>query len=106
MVLTMLIVFLGLPIGIALAYIAKEELEPGKKAFVVLQLILMILIITFIFTNRSLPILASLMFLFGFPSGSLIIYEKFKFKKISPKTFIIYSAVYISFIMILIMVKL
>ncbi len=105
MVLTILMAFLGLIIGGALAYIAKEELEPGRRLFVIMQLILMVSIIVAIFINRSLPILISLIFLFGFPSGSLIVYEKFKLKRISLKTYIIYSAVYLSFIMILIMVK-
>ena len=46
--LTNLIVFLGLIIGIILAYIAKEELKDGKKHFILLQNVLLTLILFFL----------------------------------------------------------
>jgi hypothetical protein len=95
--LIILISFLGLGSGIALAYIAKEELEKGKRYFIIMQLILMVLIIVSAFLN-GLLMLSSFIFLFGFPSGSLIMYEKFRANKISKKTYILYSSVYMSFI--------
>ncbi len=107
MVLTLLIliliVLIGLGIGIALAYIAKEELMPSAKLFRVMQGILLLSILFFLFSNLFTRIyyLTSFMFLFGFPSGSLIMLEKFKEKKISNKTIIIYSIIYAFFIIIL-----
>ena len=100
--LTILMTLVGIGCGIALAYIAKEELKAGKKAFIILQILLAISIFVFIFLDyHKLFILTSLMFLFGFPSGTLIIYEKFETKRINHRTCIIYSAVYVSFIIIL-----
>ena len=99
---TILISFVGLSIGIALAFMAKEELKTGKRMFVILQLALMVVIIIFIFLYpRDIAMITGMMFLFGFPSGSLIIYERFLTKRISSKTYIAYSAVYLSFIIIL-----
>ena len=89
--------FLGIACGVSLAYMAKEELNQGKRFFIALQLVLMSLIIFFIFYEKSnISLISSLIFLFGFPSGSLIIYEKIKFKRINLRTFIIYLAIYLS----------
>jgi len=97
------IISVGLGIGVALAYIAKEELMSSAKLFRLMQGILLLSILVFLFSNLFTKIyyLTSLMFLFGFPSGSLIMLEKFKEKKISKNTIIIYSIVYIFFIIIL-----
>lgn len=121
-----LIVSLGLFCGVILGYIAKEEMKPGKKYFILLQhaiiavmLVLMVylrfegdivflfvaglffifyktkfkkqimpeiyVLFALIFANakaESFLILASLMLLYGLPTGSLISMEKKWLKKI------------------------
>lgn len=47
--LTLIVSFLGLILGIILAYIAKEELRPGKKYFILLQKVVLTLILSFFF---------------------------------------------------------
>jgi len=65
--LTLTVSFLGLILGIILAYIAKEELRPGKKYFILLQKIILTLIPSFFLfyllkENISLLIISLLMF--------------------------------------------
>lgn len=43
-----IISFLGILIGMLLAFTAKEELEPGKKYFMLMQKIILLLIIIFL----------------------------------------------------------
>lgn len=101
--LTILLSFTGLGCGVALAYIAKEELKTGIKLFKILQVILLLSIMVFLFSNpfTRLYFITSLIFLFGLPSGSLIMQERFRKKKISKRTYLIYSVIYIIFIIIL-----
>jgi len=47
--LTLIVSFLGLILGIILAYIAKEELKPGKKYFILLQKVILTSIVAFLF---------------------------------------------------------
>ena len=54
--LTSIIVFLGLPIGIILAYIAKEEIKPGKSYLVFFQSLLFLLIVVFLMYSFNLHI--------------------------------------------------
>ena len=116
--LTLTASFIGLILGIILAYIAKEELRPGKKYLILLQKLTLTLIMIFMFyqlklniylliisswisalviylfierikTNYIYPVLALifylssrnivllkiqafLIFLYGFPTGSLL----------------------------------
>ena len=64
--------------GYAVGWIAKEELKAGKKYFIWLKKILLIAIIFMLglsFFASSLEnyfvLIASLVFLYGFPAGSL-----------------------------------
>jgi len=120
-----LISFSGLLIGMVLAFTAKEELEPGKKYFILLQKLTLLLILIFLlnFFNINLylriiiyvlfiflmtiniksqiiyPALATvfflssknpelfitnsiLIFLYGFPAGSLFAKKLIKKKKL------------------------
>ncbi len=54
--LTSIVSFLGLILGIILAYIAKEELKQGKKYFIFLQKVILTLIFFFIFYYLKLNI--------------------------------------------------
>ncbi len=65
--LTLIVSFLGLVIGIILAYIAKEELRAGKKYFILLQKVILTLIPSFFLfyflkKNISLLIISILLF--------------------------------------------
>jgi len=101
--LTILLTFVGIGCGIALAYIAKEELKAGYILFRILQGVLLLSIAVFLFSNpfTRLYFITSFMYLFGLPSGSLIMQERFAKKKISKKTYLTYSIIYIIFIIIL-----
>ena len=100
---TIIITFAGFGVGISLAYLAKEELKPAKLLFRIMQIILLLSILVFLFFNSftRLYFITSLMFLFGFPSGSLIMHERFRKKKIAKKTYLTYSVIYAIFIIIL-----
>ena len=142
-----LISFLGLLVGILLAFSAKEELKPGKKYFMWMQKIILLLILIFLLNffnmalylkviiytlfiflmainiksqiiylvlgiiffisskNPELFIINSvLIFLYGFPSGSLFAKKIIKKKK----SFIFKRAVleYFWFILIAVVLKL
>ena len=102
-ILTLLVTFVGFGLGVALAYIAKEELKQTKIMFRIFQIIVLLAILVFLFSDKftKLYFITSFMFLFGFPTGSLVFYEKFSEKKISKKTILLYSLVYAAFIIIL-----
>lgn len=53
--LPLIVVFLGLYVGAALAFIAPEELKTGKKYFLILQMIFITLIIALILYYRQIP---------------------------------------------------
>ena len=63
-----LISFLGLLVGMLLAFTAKEELEPGKKYFQLLQKLTLLLIVIFLLNffniNLYLRIIIYLLFIF------------------------------------------
>ena len=58
------IAFSGLFMGLLLAHIAKEELKQGKKYFVILQKIILILIMIFLNTKYYILIIASILLIF------------------------------------------
>lgn len=115
-----ILVFLGLFVGVIVAFIAKEELKPGKYYFIFLQRAFFSAAVGFIFLFNNIPItisiiisllilflvyktkmniflsylilaflfnaafrntlsafvvVASLIFLYGIPTGSLLVYE-------------------------------
>jgi len=119
--LTLIICFLGLFFGVILAFSAKEELKPGKKYFIFMQKIILLIILIILLnlfninfyiklaayalliflmevnlknemiyallgtaffissSEKSLFFLiASLIFLYGFPAGSLFAYKNIK----------------------------
>jgi hypothetical protein len=63
-----LISFLGLLVGMILAFTAKEELEPGKKYFQLLQKLTLLLIVIFLLNffniNIYLRIIIYILFIF------------------------------------------
>ena len=63
-----LISFLGLLVGMLLAFTAKEELEPGKKYFQLLQKLTLLLIVIFLLNffniNIYLRIIIYILFIF------------------------------------------
>ena len=78
-----LIIFLGFPIGISLAFISPEEMISGKKYFHLLQNFLLVLILFFYFNFYNLNLLISilitvvvflLMFYWNSKNKNLIIY--------------------------------
>lgn len=73
--LTAIISYLGLFIGFLLAVIAKEELKPGKKYFIFLQKIILLLIFIFLVVFIDLNYILVLLIL------SFIIISVFKRKK-------------------------
>lgn len=60
--------FSGLLVGMILAFTAKEELEPGKKYFMLLQKIILLLIFVFLLNffnvNLYLRIISYILFIF------------------------------------------
>jgi uncharacterized membrane protein HdeD (DUF308 family) len=104
------VAFVGFGLGVALAYIAKEELKPFAKFFRAMQGILLLAILIFLFSDlfTRLYYIVSFIFLFGFPTGSLVMLEKFsnKKKKISKKTILINSLIYIMLIAVIVALRL
>lgn len=125
--LTLIICFLGLFIGAVLAFMAKDELKAGRKYFILMQQILIMLIVFFVlfsfdiniyvcttiallaliayyylhnriktqsihilltvafftgYLNSYFAVIASLIFLFGLPTGSLFAENMLKKGKI------------------------
>jgi len=72
--------FSGLLVGMILAFTAKEELEPGKKYFMLLQKIILLLIFVFLLNffnvNLYLRIISYILFIFlmAFNIKSQLIY--------------------------------
>lgn len=103
-IITIIIIFLGFPIGIILAKLSPEEMKKGKKYFKVIQTTLMVFILFFLFNYFNLSILISLpitlivfFLLFYWPKEKsflfylilpLIIY----FSKINPNLFALQSS--------------
>ena len=56
-----IISFLGFPFGLFLSFVSPEEMNPGKKYFKLLQNLLLVLILFFIFNYYSLPLIASIL---------------------------------------------
>lgn len=61
--LSAIISYLGLFIGFFLALIAKEEIRPGKKYFILLQKVILLLIFIFLIVNIELNYQIILLFL-------------------------------------------
>ena len=61
---TLFVVFLGLPVGYLISYLAKEELKPGKKYFILFKSVLFSLILMsfFSYINLSFYIIIPLTF--------------------------------------------
>lgn len=55
LLLPLIVVFLGLYVGAALAFIAPEELKKGKKYFLIMQMIFITLIIALFMYYRQIP---------------------------------------------------
>ena len=73
------VALLGFPAGYVVGWIAKEELRQGKKYFLILNWLLLIAVavsaVYFIessFQDSLFLLLAALVFLLGFPCGSLL----------------------------------
>ncbi|MBS3172615.1 hypothetical protein J4438_03485, partial [Candidatus Woesearchaeota archaeon] len=69
MLLLALIAFVGLVLGVLLASLAKEELKAGKKYFVLLYKILLLLIIVYLLYLAEINI-----WLIGFVFGFVLAY--------------------------------
>ncbi len=89
--LTAIISYLGLLIGFLLAVIAKEELKPGKKYFIFLQTIILLLIFLFLLIFIKLIYLLVLLIL-----ASIIIYCLKRNKEFNelPYIYIILSVIF------------
>ncbi|NQU99033.1 hypothetical protein HQ533_06250 [Candidatus Woesearchaeota archaeon] len=83
-----IVCFLGLFVGLLIGYFAKEELKPGRKYLVILQKIMFILVVFFIFYEFGFWLLG-LLFLVFF---SLIL---FQMKKDYSKMMYFFSAVFL-----------
>ena len=74
----MLVALLGFPTGYFVSNACKEELKPGRKYFVIIKWILLVLmVLAFIFyllspSKDALAVLLSLIFILGLPTGALI----------------------------------
>ncbi len=133
--LTLIVCFLGLFFGVILAFSAKEELKPGKKYFVLMQKIILLIILiallkmfnvnvymklfayavlillmeinikkeiiyfllgfVFFFSSKNTNtflLVASLIFLYGFPIGSV-----FASKLIKNNIFFVFKKIFFSY---------
>ena len=83
---TSLIVSFGLFCGVFLAFIAPEELKEGKRYFVFLRSVLLlatIILIGLLFylkTSQLLILTMALIFIYGFPVGTLLAHKYIKRK--------------------------
>ena len=55
-----IIAFLGLPFGLFLSFISPEEMKPGKKYFELIQNLLLVFILFFVFDYYSISLIISL----------------------------------------------
>lgn len=55
-----IIAFLGLPIGLFLSFISPEEMKPGKKYFELIQNLLLVFILFFVFDYYLFPLILSI----------------------------------------------
>ena len=55
-----IIIFLGFPLGLFLSFVSPEEMKSGKKYFKLLQNILLVLILFFVFDYYLLPLAISI----------------------------------------------
>ena len=55
-----IIAFLGFPIGLFLSFLSPEEMKPGKKYFKLLQNLLLVFILFFVFDYYAIPLLISI----------------------------------------------
>ena len=55
-----IIAFLGFPIGVFLSFLSPEEMNPGKKYFKLLQNILLVLILFFVFDYYAISLVISI----------------------------------------------
>jgi hypothetical protein len=73
MILLILLAFLGLIAGVILANYTKEELDEGKKYFILLEkLVLLLIIVLLLFKTGSNFFVTSIFFILGAVSFSLI----------------------------------
>ena len=56
-----IISFLGFPIGLFLSFVSPEEMKPGKKYFKLLQNLLLVLILFFVFDYYLIPLAISIL---------------------------------------------
>lgn len=71
-----IICFLGLFVGLLIGWMAKEELKAGKRLFIFLQVLFLLLVGVFFFLDfDQVPYL---IFIFGFPTGTLFYYGEKK----------------------------
>jgi len=93
------IILLGLIIGMVIAFFTKEELKEGKKYFKIVQILISASVIFLYLSeiaNKEYYII-SLMFLFGLPTGTLIMQNIIEKKKTKFVLKIAYAVVYTSF---------
>ena len=55
-----IITFLGFPIGLLLSFVSPEEMKSGRKYFKLLQNLLLVFILFFVFDYYMLPLIISL----------------------------------------------
>ena len=55
-----IIAFLGFPIGLFLSFVSPEEMKPGKKYFKLLQNLLLVFILFFVFDYYTIPLAISI----------------------------------------------
>jgi hypothetical protein len=99
---SLVIIFAGLGLGFLIAFFTKEELKAGKKYFKILQVIITASIIFLYlseFKDKNAYII-SLMFLFGLPTGTLIMKNIIEKKQTKLILKISYTTIYISFIIL------
>ena len=59
-VLAPIIAFLGFPLGLFLSFVSPEEMKPGKKYFELIQNLLLVFILFFVFDYYTLPLIISI----------------------------------------------
>ena len=75
-----IIAFLGLPFGLFLSFLSPEEMKPGKRYFELIQNLLLVFILFFIFDYYLLPLMISIIITITVFLG--VFYWKNKYKSI------------------------
>lgn len=87
-----LIVYLGLGVGIVLSFMAKEELKPGKKYFILIHNIILAFILFFILEFLKINVFLTL--LLPLVISVLLFYFKLEFYKKSPWVYLFFGIIF------------